>query len=50
MALRYPKSFLSLLLVGFLIVALPLILGLIANAWSIERLSEQSQKAVYNAA
>jgi two-component system, NtrC family, sensor histidine kinase GlrK len=50
MELRYPKSFLSLLLVGFLIVALPLILGLLSNAWSIERLSEQSQKAVYNAA
>jgi two-component system, NtrC family, sensor histidine kinase GlrK len=48
--MRYPKSFLSLLLVGFLIVALPLILGLLANAWSISRLSEQSQKAVYNAA
>ncbi|MBL8518863.1 MAG: HAMP domain-containing protein [Betaproteobacteria bacterium] len=50
MKLRYPKSFLSLLLVGFLIVALPLILGLLSNAWSIGRLSEQSQKAVYNAA
>lgn len=50
MEFRYPKSFLSLLLVGFLIVALPLIFGMLANAWSIERLSEQSQKAVYNAA
>ena len=50
MKFRYPKSFLSLLLVGFLIVALPLILGLLSNAWSIGRLSEQSQKAVYNAA
>ena len=50
MELRYPKSFLSLLLVGFAIVALPLVLGLLANAWSISRLSEQSQKAVYNAA
>ena len=49
MELRYPRSFLGLLLVGFLIVALPLIAGLISNAFSIERLSEQSQKAVYNA-
>lgn len=50
MKLRYPKSFLSLLLIGFLIVALPLILGLLSNAWSIGKLSEQSQQAVYNAA
>lgn len=49
MELRYPRSFLGLLLVGFLIVALPLIAGLVSNAYSIERLSEQSQKAVYNA-
>jgi two-component system sensor histidine kinase GlrK len=49
MELRYPRSFLGLLLVGFLIVALPLIAGLISNAFSIEKLSEQSQKAVYNA-
>jgi two-component system, NtrC family, sensor histidine kinase GlrK len=47
--LRYPTSFLGLLLVGFAIVALPLIAGLVSNAFSIERLSEQSQKAVYNA-
>jgi two-component system, NtrC family, sensor histidine kinase GlrK len=49
MQLRYPTSFLSLLLVGFAIVALPLIAGLVSNAFTIERLSEQSQKAVYNA-
>jgi two-component system, NtrC family, sensor histidine kinase GlrK len=49
MELRYPRSFLALLLVGFLIVALPLIAGLVSNAFSIEKLSEQSQKAVYNA-
>ena len=49
MQLRYPTSFLSLLLVGFGIVTLPLIAGLVSNAFSIERLSEQSQKAVYNA-
>ncbi|MEQ1517495.1 MAG: histidine kinase dimerization/phospho-acceptor domain-containing protein, partial [Usitatibacteraceae bacterium] len=49
MELRYPRSFLGLLLVGFAIVAIPLIAGLISNAFSIERLSEQSQKAVFNA-
>jgi len=49
MRLRYPTSFLSLLLIGFAIVTLPLIAGLVSNAFSIERLSEQSQKAVYNA-
>jgi len=49
MELRYPRSFLGLLLVGFLIVALPLIAGLVSNAFSIEKLAEQSQKAVYNA-
>ena len=49
MRLRYPTSFLSLLLVGFGIVTLPLIAGLVSNAFSIERLSQQSQKAVYNA-
>ena len=49
MELRYPRSFLVLLLVGFGIVALPLIAGLVSNAFSIERLSEQSQRAVFNA-
>ncbi|MEO8384417.1 MAG: HAMP domain-containing sensor histidine kinase [Betaproteobacteria bacterium] len=49
MELRYPRSFLALLLVGFGIVALPLIAGLVSNAISIERLSEQSQLAVFNA-
>ncbi len=49
MQLRYPRSFLALLLIGFFIVALPLIAGLVSNALSIERLSVQSQQAVYNA-
>ena len=48
--LRYPGSFLGLLLIGFLIVTLPLIGGLISSALTIERLSEQSRKAVYKAA
>jgi two-component system, NtrC family, sensor histidine kinase GlrK len=47
--LRYPASFLVLLLVGFGIVTLPLIAGLVSTAFTIERLSEQSQKAVYHA-
>ncbi|MEI6738110.1 MAG: hypothetical protein WCL29_06500, partial [Pseudomonadota bacterium] len=49
MELRYPTSFLGLLLVGFVIVTLPLIAGLVSNAFSIERLSAQSQKLVINA-
>jgi two-component system sensor histidine kinase GlrK len=49
MRLRYPSSFLGLLLVGFLIVAIPLIAGLIANALAIERLAEQSREAIANA-
>ena len=48
--LRYPGSFLGLLLIGFFIVTLPLIGGLISSALAIEKLSEQSRKAVYNAA
>jgi two-component system, NtrC family, sensor histidine kinase GlrK len=47
--LRYPTSFLGLLLVGFAIVTLPLIAGLVSNAFAIDRLSELSQQAVYNA-
>jgi two-component system sensor histidine kinase GlrK len=49
MELRYPRSFVALLLIGFCLAALPLIAGLISNAFSIERLSGQSQKAVYDA-
>jgi two-component system sensor histidine kinase GlrK len=49
MELRYPQSFLMLLLVGFLIVALPLIAGLLSNALAIDKLSEQSQDAVHSA-
>jgi two-component system sensor histidine kinase GlrK len=46
MLLRYPKSFLSLTLLGFAIVSLPLIAALISNAYSLERLSEQSRLVV----
>lgn len=49
-AFRYPSSFLGLLLVGFFIVAMPLIAGLISNAIAIEKLAEQSRVAVVNAA
>lgn len=46
---RHPKSFLKLILGGFMLVALPLILALIYSAMSINRLSNQSREAVYQA-
>jgi two-component system sensor histidine kinase GlrK len=49
MQLRYPKSFLKLLLVGFTLVTLPLMFALINNAVSIDRLADQSRHAVYEA-
>ena len=49
MELRYPRSFVALLLIGFVIVSLPLVAGLISNAFSIERLAGQSQKVIYDA-
>lgn len=49
MQLRYPKSFLKLLFVGFTLVTLPLMFALINNAVSIDRLSDQSRHAVYEA-
>ena len=45
----YPRSFSKLLLVGFALVALPLMFALINNAISIDQLGNQSQKAVYQA-
>jgi len=45
-----PKSFLKLILIGFTLVALPLIIALINSAVSIDRLAGQSRKAVYQAA
>lgn len=48
--LRYPSSFLALLLAGFIIASLPLAGGLISNYIAFDRLSELSQRAVYNAA
>jgi two-component system, NtrC family, sensor histidine kinase GlrK len=49
MRISYPRSFLKLLFVGFALVALPLMLALVNNAISIDRLANLSQKAVYQA-
>lgn len=46
----YPKSFVKLVFVGFVLVALPLVFGLINSMLSIDRLADQSQRAVYQAA
>lgn len=45
----YPKSFFTLLVIGFALVAVPLIVALLNNAVAVDRLAEQSQKAVYQA-
>jgi two-component system, NtrC family, sensor histidine kinase GlrK len=47
--MRYPRSFLGLLLAGFTLVALPLVGALAYSAWHTERLAEQSRNAVYSA-
>jgi two-component system sensor histidine kinase GlrK len=49
MRFYYPRSFSKLLLVGFALIALPLMFALINNAFSIDRLGNLSQKAVYQA-
>ena len=49
MQLYYPRSFLKLILSGFLLAVLPLIFALINNAFSIHQLATQSQRAVYQA-
>ncbi len=46
----YPKSFFKLLAAGFLLAVLPLVAGLLANMVAIQRLANQSQRAVYDAA
>ncbi|HRE16491.1 MAG TPA: hypothetical protein PLW86_05400, partial [Rhodocyclaceae bacterium] len=48
--IRYPRSFLKLLSVGFALVAVPLLVGLIGNAVAIRQISQKSQQAVYQAA
>src|SRR6185436_7011499 len=45
----YPKSFLSLLLIGFSIVAAPLVFALFTNVMAFERLAALSEQAVHSA-
>ncbi|MEO7728900.1 MAG: hypothetical protein ABIS45_16740 [Burkholderiales bacterium] len=45
----YPRSFLKLLLVGFSLVALPLVIALVTSAIAVDRLASRSQTAVYHA-
>jgi len=49
-ALRFPRSFLGLLIAGFLLVALPLLGTLLYSAWHTQRLTEQGRSAVFGAA
>jgi two-component system sensor histidine kinase GlrK len=49
MRLTYPRSFLSLLLIGFTIVAAPLLFALFSNAIAFERLADLSEQAVHSA-
>src|SRR5512141_1160564 len=49
MRFTYPRSFLSLLLLGFTIVAAPLIVALFSNALAFERLAGLSENAVHSA-
>jgi len=48
-ALPYPRSFLGLLLTGFMLVMVPLVGALAYAAWNTERLAELSRNAVFNA-
>jgi len=49
MRLTYPRSFLALLLIGFSIVAAPLLFALFSNAIAFERLAGLSEQAVHQA-
>ena len=49
-SLGYPRSFLGLLVAGFLLVALPLLGTLLYSAWHTERLTEQARSAMLGAA
>ena len=49
MRITYPRSFLSLLLIGFSIVAAPLIFALFTNALAFEKLAGLSEQAVHSA-
>ncbi|MGE0358538.1 MAG: ATP-binding protein [Burkholderiales bacterium] len=46
MRISYPRSFLSLLLIGFTIVAAPLVFALFANAVAFDKLAALSEQAV----
>jgi two-component system sensor histidine kinase GlrK len=46
----YPKSFLRLILIGFGLVALPLVFALANAAFNVQSLAEQSERAVREAA
>ncbi len=48
MRLSYPRSFLSLLLIGFTIVAAPLLFALFSNSVAFERLATLSEETVHN--
>lgn len=49
MRMSYPRSFLSLLVIGFSIVAAPLLFALFSNAVAFERLAGISEEAVHSA-
>ncbi|HET9578788.1 MAG TPA: ATP-binding protein [Usitatibacter sp.] len=49
MRFKYPRSFVSLLLLGFSIVAAPLIVALFSNGLAFERLAGLSENAVHSA-
>ncbi len=49
MRITYPRSFLSLLLIGFSIVAAPLLFALLSNAVAFERLAGISEQEVHAA-
>ena len=46
----YPKSFLKLLLLGFVVVSAPLVVALINATFSVQRLAGMSESAVDQAA
>ncbi len=50
MSFSRPRSFLQLVLLGFVLVMLPLIIATINATLSVDRLANQSQQAVQNAA
>jgi two-component system sensor histidine kinase GlrK len=48
--MRYPRSFLGLLIAAFLLVAMPLMGTLLYSAWHTQRLTDQGRSAVFGAA